>query len=226
VDIMRDRFNAYTAKRSWGDRMANKWNFVVPGLPELVEVHIGRLGQMGEQVFVTNSLVVRATIEQFGAYTFRVPRAEDRLVISTLQRMYRHFYFRLCDIADTARLLRSVAIDYDYLESLTRSAGLWDGQCAYLKIVTDYVESYSGERIPLPAHVINAAQAGAAKVSFRKQFLRIPIFPQATRLFAKEWRHFLFNGELQNAFRLSLMPGLALTAALTLKVTGSDEGIW
>jgi len=44
VAIMQQRFNAKVAERSWGDRLANKWNFVVPGLPELVEVHVGRLG--------------------------------------------------------------------------------------------------------------------------------------------------------------------------------------
>jgi hypothetical protein len=226
VDVMRDRFNATTAERSWGDRLANKWNFIVPGLPELVEVHVGRLGQMGEQVAVTNSLIVRAAHEQFGRNRFRVPSAEDRLIISTLQRMYRHFYFRLCDIVDTARLIRSAVIDYDYLETLTRSAGLWDGLCTYLAIVAHYVESHGGEPIPLPPAVMRSAQFGGAKVTFRKKFLRIPLFPEATRLYAKELGHLVCNGEFQNTLRLSLLPGLALTAALTLKFTGSDKGIW
>ena len=60
VAIMRDRFKAQLAERSWGDRLANKWNFVVPGLPELVEVHVSRLGQTGEQVAITRSLVTRS----------------------------------------------------------------------------------------------------------------------------------------------------------------------
>jgi hypothetical protein len=226
VAVMRDRFHARTAERSWGDRMANKWNFIVPGLPELVEVHVGRLGQMGEQVDVTKSLVVRAVAQQFGQYNFRVPSAEDRLVISTLQRMYRHFYFRLCDIADTFRLVQSVSIDYGYLESLTRAAGLWDGICSYLMIVSDYVKSYGGNGLRLPPEVTEAAQFGGAKISVRRKFLRIPIFPQAMRLYAKEWTHFLCTGELQNTLRLSLLPGLALAAALTLKITGSDKGVW
>jgi hypothetical protein len=226
VGVMRDRFNARTAKRSWGDRLANKWNFIVPGLPELVEVHVGRLGQTGEQVAVTNSLVVRATAEQFGPHRFRLPSAEDRLVMSTLQRMYRHFYFRLCDIVDAARLIRSAVIDYDYLEALTRSAGIWDGLCTFLTIVAHYVESYGEECISLPPAVTAGAQFDGAKVSFRKKFLRISIFPEAARLYAKELSHLLCNGELQNTLRLSLLPGLALAAALTLKLTGSDKGIW
>src|SRR5436309_1451489 len=76
VAIMQKRFNAKVAERSWGDRLANKWNFVVPGLPELLEVHVGRLGQTGEQVAITDSLVQRSTTAEFGGYTFRVPAAE------------------------------------------------------------------------------------------------------------------------------------------------------
>ena len=144
VAIMRERFQARVAQRSWGDRLANKWNFVVPGLPELVEVHVGRLGQTGEQVAITDSLVTSARARQFGPHTFRAPAPESRLIISTLQRMYRHFYLRLCDIADTARLVESGAVDYHYLRSLARSAGLWDGLATYLAIVSGYVEVLSG----------------------------------------------------------------------------------
>ena len=226
VAVMRERFKAKVARRSWGDRLANKWNFIVPGLPELVEVHIGRLGQTGEQVAITDSLVARASDAQFGAHTFRVPAAEDRLIISTLQRMYRHFYLRLCDIADTARLVESDAVDYVYLRSLARSAGLWDGLATYLIIVSGYVKSYSGEGLALPSLVTSAARFGSERMFFKREFLRIPIFPQAAKLYVSEWERLLLNGELRNALRLSLLPGLAAAAALELKITGSDKGIW
>jgi hypothetical protein len=36
----------------------------------------------------------------------------------------------------------------------------------------------------------------------------------------------LLNGEIRNTLRLSLLPGLATAAALELKLTGSDKGIW
>ncbi len=72
VAIMRDRFNARVDKRSWGDRLANKWNFIVPGLPELVEVHVSRLGQTGEQIAITRSLIARSRLAEFGSHSFRV----------------------------------------------------------------------------------------------------------------------------------------------------------
>jgi hypothetical protein len=226
IAIMLERFKARVDERSWGDRLANKWNFTIPGLPELVEVHVKRLGQTGEQVAITNSLVARTTVEQFGSHTLRVPAAEDRLIISTLQRMYRHFYLRLCDIADTARLVDSGVVDYVYLRSLACSAGLWDGLATYLVIVSGYVESFRGNGLPLPALVTGAAHFGNERMTFRRKFLRIPIFPQAARLYASEWERLLLNGELQNTLRLSLLPGLAAAAVLELKLTGSDKGIW
>ncbi|HXM65564.1 MAG TPA: hypothetical protein VN911_02450 [Candidatus Acidoferrum sp.] len=226
VAIMRDRFKAHLEERSWGDRLANKWNFVVPGLPELVEVHVGRLGQTGEQVAIAESLVKRAGTIQLGENSFPVPAPEERLIISTLQRMYRHFYLRLCDVADTARLVESGRVDYVYLETLARSAGLWDGLATYLVTVSGYVKSYRGEDLPLPSLVTDAARFGNELVSFRRKFLRIPIFPQAAKLYASEWARLLLNGELQNTLRLSLLPGLAAAAALEFKFTGTDKGVW
>jgi hypothetical protein len=226
VAIMQERFKATLEERSWGDRLAGKWNFVVPGLPELVEVHVGRLGQTGEQVAITESLVKRAAKAQFGQFTFRVPAPEDRVIISTLQRMYRHFYLRLCDIADNARLIDSLSIDYVYLRTLARSAGLWDGLASYLVVVGEYVESYSGEALPLPSVVREAASLGNEHLSYKRKFLRIPIFPQAMGFYAAEWRKLLSRGELQNALRLSLLPGLAAAAALQFKIAGNDKGIW
>src|SRR5579862_5761730 len=226
INAMKKRFNAQPAARSWGDRLANKWNFIVPGLPELVEVHVSRLGQTGEQVAITDSLVKKSRHAEFAGYTLRVPAPEDRLMISTLQRMYRHFYLRLCDVADTARLVESGTINYVYLRSLARSAGLWDGLATYMVTVAGYVKYTSGRDLPLPELVTKSAQFGSELVHFRRKFLRIPIFPQAAKLYAAEWRRLLLNGELQNTFRLSLLPGLAAAAALEFKLTGSDKGIW
>jgi hypothetical protein len=224
--IMRKHFNAHPDERSWGDRLANKWNFIVPGLPELVEVHVARLGQTGEQISITHSLVANSSVQQFGGYSLRVAAPEDRIIISTLQRMYRHFYIRLCDVADNARLVDSRVIDYVHLKSLAESAGLWNGLATYLVIVSDYVKLYTGESLPLPPLVREAAKFGNELVHFKRSFLRIPIFPQAASLYAAEWRRLLLNGEMRNTFRLSLLPGLATAAALELKLTGSDKGIW
>ena len=226
VDIMRVHFKAELADRSWGDRLANKWNFVVPGLPELIEVHAGRLGQTGEQTEVTRSLSSRARMAQIRSHLFRVPAPEDRIVISTLQRMYRHFYIRLCDIVDNARLLDLRFVDLDYLHSLGSAAGLWEGIATYLTIISEYVEAYRGTGVPLTSLVTGSAKFGTDQVRFRRNFLRVSILPHSLNLYASELMTLLLKGELRNSLRLSLLPGLATAAALELKFTGSDKGIW
>lgn len=226
VALMQRHFRAKLAERSWGDRLANKWNFMVPGLPELVEVHVGRLGQTGEQIATAESLVARARSVQIAAHHFRVPAPEERLVISTLQRMYRHFYIRLCDVIDNARLVENGEIDYVSLRTLGCSAGLWDGLATYLVIISDYVKSYCGRGLSLPPLVISAARFGGEEVYFRRNFIRIPLLPNGASLYASELKRLLLNGEIRNTLRLSLLPGLATAAALELKLTGSDKGIW
>ncbi|HEV2400713.1 MAG TPA: nucleotidyltransferase family protein [Candidatus Sulfotelmatobacter sp.] len=226
VQAMTSTFGAKLAERSWGDRLANKWNFIVPGLPELIEIHVGRLGQTGEQTVFSEALLPRTRMITIAGQSFRVLAPEDRIVISTLQRMYRHFYIRLCDVVDNARLLDAREVDFDYLHNMGCAAGLWEGIATYLVVISQYVESFRGYGVPLPSLVTKSAKFGANPVRFRKEFLRVPILPHSINLYAGELKTLLFKGQLRNTLRLSLLPGLATAAALEMKITGSDKGIW
>jgi len=226
IRIMRDRFKAEVAERSWGDRLAGKWNFTVPGLPESVEVHVGRLGQTGEHVAWASGIPGRATEVQRAQYRFRVASPEDRLMISTLQRMYRHFYFRLCDIVDSAQLVENDAVDFTRLKSLSQSPGIWKGVATYLLLVSDYVKRFRAAEVPLPLSVRTDAAFGGDKLVFSRDFLRVPILPESVSLYATELSTLARQGELKETFRLSLLPYLAVAAAVGQKLTGSDKGIW
>jgi hypothetical protein len=226
LQLMTRSFEAQLAPRSWGDRLARKWNFVLPGLPEAVEVHMGRLGQTGEQVGIAASLARRARVAIVGTRSFRVPAAEDRVMISVLQRMYRHFYFRLCDIIDTSTLSETCDIDYEYLRFSAKSAGIWKGVASYLAIVSDYLNRYRGKGLDLPPFVRVSARFGGDHLHFSRGFLRIPIMPQSAKLYGSQLTTLLLNRELKNSVRLSLLPCLATAAAVGQKITGSDKGIW
>jgi len=226
VRILLRYFNARVAERSWGDRLANKWNFILPGLPELVEFHVGRLGQTGEQVGLAKHLSRHATLAHVGKRSFRVPAAEDRLIVSTLQRMYRHFYFRLCDIVDTAELVEAGAVDFEQLRATASAAGLWEGTATFLSIVSDYVGAHRVKGLVLPSFVRLAARFGGDQLSFKNGFLRVPIMPHSVKLFVSELRRLAFSGDVRGTARLSLFPGLAAAAAIGYKLTGDDKGIW
>ena len=182
--------------RSWGDRLANKWNFIVPGLPELVEVHVGRLGQTGEQVAVADSVMQALPNAALDEQSFGARRKEQ---LDHQHSVDRHFYLRLCDVVETARLVESGTIDYAYLKSLSRSAGLWDGLATYLVTVSGYVKSYRGDDLPLPSLVTDAARFGNELVSFRRKFLRIPIFHASGKTLCLEWTRLLLQWSSEHA---------------------------
>ncbi len=220
------RLKARVQARSWGDRLARKWNFALPGLPELVEVHSQRLGQTGEQTMLARRFVTRRTFKQVSGYTLPVPAPEERVIVATLQRMYRHFYFRLSDILNTAALLEGKALDFWELRAAANLGGIWPGVATYLKIVSDYVGGYRGTPLELPREVLEAAQFGGEKLQVRKCFLRVPVMPDGASLYAQQMTRTALSGNVPATFRLSLLPPLAATAALSYRITGSDKGIW
>jgi hypothetical protein len=224
--FMTSHFRATIAPRSWGDRLACKWNFQIPGLPEAIEIHIGRLGQTGEQAAIASSLVDRSRLIKIYGQTFRITSVVDRIMISTLQRMYRHFFFRLCDVVDSAQLMDEGLVDYEELCSQAMQAGIWEGVATYLKIVSDYVKTFRGSGPELPQFVVEAARFGGEKVYYGNNFLRVPIMPQSVKLYGSQLAGLLKKSEFQNGARLSLLPWLASAAVLGQKLTGSDKGIW
>ena len=226
-NLMQDQFAATIAPRSWGDRLAGKWNFYIPGLPEAIEIHMGRLGQTGEQLALAANIPFRSRTFLFDGYRFPVPSASDRIMISTLQRMYRHFYFRLCDIVDSAQLAASGELDYEDLRRSAQAYGIWEGTATYLVLVSDYVQKYKhSSGVLLPGFVKQAARFDGTAMYTGGNFLRVHMVPQAAGLYGSQLFDSLRKGELKGSARLGLLPWLATAAAIGYKITGSDKGIW
>jgi len=226
VNVMLNRLGAHVEPRSWGDRLANKWNFAVPGLPESVEVHAQRLGQTGEHTAMARRFVTRRVPRTIAGLTFMVPAVEERIIVATLQRMYRHFYFRVCDILNTLALLEDNQIDFVELKRAADLGGVWPGVASYLKIVCDYVREYRGGAPELPPAVLAAARFGGDVMFARGRFLRIPIMPNGAELYTRQITDAAIRGDVPATLRLSLLPYLASAAAVAFRITGSDKGIW
>jgi len=224
-DVMTSRMSARTEQRSWGDRLANKWNYLLPGLPELIEVHAQRLGQTGEQTEMARRFITRRVAKTVGGFTFHVPAPEERVIVATLQRMYRHFYFRVCDIVNTITLLEAGEIDFTELKLAAEIGGIWNGVATYLNIVCDYASKYCGSTPSLPTTVLNAARIGGNAVYVGGRFIRVPI-PDGAKLYGRQFASIAAHGDVAGAMRLSLLPPLASAAAVAYRVTGSDKGIW
>jgi hypothetical protein len=222
-EVMRAEFNAHPVAHSWGDRLANKWNFKVPGLPELVEIHVQFLGQTGEQDRMARRIIERRTTKSAAGHQFSVPAPEERILISTLQRMYRHFYFRLCDMIDVALLLRTETVDFDELRRAADLAGIWPGVATFLCLIRSYVQAYEGS-MTLPQEVL-ASQGAVTGVRFKDGFLRVSKLA-AAGLYGSQLLHAGRHRDLRSLVRLPLLPPLAVSALVAYRLTGSDKGIW
>jgi len=239
VKVFTQQFNANLEARSWGDRLANKWNFTLPGLRESIETHIGRLGQTGEHIALARRFIDRRVIVQVNGLSFYIPAPEERIFAATLQRMYRHFYFRICDIVNTAALLDDSAaqlssraqenggvLNFVELQRAAVEGGIWPGVATYLKLVADYAQRYRGTAPPLPENVRAAAMFGGEKLSVRSRFIRVPMLPEGALLYTRQVQSTALRGDVPATFRLSLLPPLASAAAIAFKITGDDKGIW
>jgi hypothetical protein len=228
-DILRvftREFHAHVEARSWGDRLACKWNFTLPGLPESIETHVGRLGQTGEHIELARRFIDRREAIQFDGISFFVPAPEERIFAATLQRMYRHFYFRVCDILNAASLVDSGRVNFAELRHAAQHAGIWAGVASFLNIVSEYARRYRGCGLNLPAEVTAAATVGVDKMYTRGRFLRVPIMPYGAKLFVRQLAQMAIRGNVPATLRLSLLPPLASAAAVASKITGSDKGVW
>jgi hypothetical protein len=161
VHAMQSELRAETQPQSWGDRLAHKWNFRIPGLPQLVEIHVGCLGQTGEHDTLPLHLEETSVMRDAGPFRFRVPAPEEQVTLATLQRMYRHFYIRFTDLLNLTGLVRAGRLDFVRLRTSAQRWSIWPGVATLLKITSDYNERAGVGPLPLPAFVARSARFGA-----------------------------------------------------------------
>lgn len=224
--IFQKDFQAAQLPQSWGDRLAHKFNFRIPGLGELVEVHVNCLGQTGEHTALAAGVLSRRVRVTYDKYSLPVPVPEDRIAIATLQRMYRHYYIRLTDIVNIFGLMTGRCLDYDRLQTTAEDASIWEGVATLLSIVQQYGVQYGGSPVPLPQRVQGSAQFSAKETYLGQSFVRVPILPQAANLFLRQFAGNGMKHNIKAMMRLSLLPMLATAAFVSFRLTGNDKGVW
>jgi hypothetical protein len=227
LDLIVKKFHARRVVRSLGDHLAHKWSFNLGGGPTEVEIHINRLGQAGEHVELARRFINRRRYIELDGYPIPVPAPEERVIAAALQRMYRHLYFRVCDIVNLSALIQSRELCYSELKSIAEECGIWPGVAACLKIVSDYVKPYVDDPLDLPPEVNAAAEdINLTRLFIRDGFFHVPLVPYGARLFLRQFAHALRSGDVAVTARLSLLPPLASVAGVAYAVTGSSGRVW
>jgi hypothetical protein len=226
VHVFKNELRARHCMRTLGDRIAHKRSFAVPGLPERVELHINRLGRVGEQTKLAMRFIARRKPATFNEFTFQIPAPEEQVIAVTLQRMYRNLYIRICDVFNSARLIERQMLDFGELRDAAEEGGIWLGVATYLTLVADYVKKYRGEGLELPKYVMESAQFRGDSTFVRGKFFAFPILPHGLVLYTRQLRHAAQRGDIPGTARLSLVPPLASIGALAYAVTGNSGRIW
>jgi hypothetical protein len=226
VELFKVDLRARHCFRTPGDCIAHKRSFALPGLPERVELHINRLGPVGEHVELAKRFISRSQTAAFGEYQFQIPAPEERVIAGTLQRMYRNLYVRICDVYNTSRLIEKGLLDFGALREVSEMAGVWPGVATFLRLAVDYSKKYRGDDLELPAAVIDSAHFGADRTMVRGGYFRFPAVPCGMALYVRQLRQAANTGDLPAAARLSLVPPLASMGALAYAVTGNSGRVW
>jgi hypothetical protein len=225
-NVLEHDFGAERQAQSWGDRLAHKFNFTVPGLGELVEIHIGCLGQTGEQEKLAEGVLSRRIEQPFGNSVLPVPIPEDRIIIATLQRMYRHYYIRLTDIINIFGAVGRGAVDFERLQGLATESAIWPGVATLLTVICQHGVRFGGEPVNLPDFVGTATRFDAYRTYVDRKFVRVPLMPEAANLYMLQLAQNGRRRNLRAVARLSLLPLLATAAFVSFRFTGNDKGIW
>jgi len=220
--ILIDELKARFISPTFSDRLARKRNYKLESFPTL-EIHCGRLGQVGEQNKLSKELIPNYQKIKIDRISTFIPRTEHRLLLVVLQRMYRHFNIRLCDIYNTFNLLEENLIDWRYLRETSDKYGLWNGILLYLQYISKVCSCYgyyfsAGKGIDVKRNWPN-------RIITRHMHFRFPLFSTAFRLYFKKLSSDIKQSNIYSCSRLPLIVPLSLAHYLSAKLL-KRSNVW
>jgi len=222
VDTIRDmigkEFNGELKPPTLSDRLACKTNFRLHGYPTL-EQHYGRIGQVGEDTSLVKSLMDRITAMELEGVRISIPSGEYRILLATLQRIYRHFNIRLCDIVNTAGMIRAKQIDWNHLFLISRQLGLFRGVSYYLSFIDKICEEHGHAQL-LPKDVREKFHVDRhnCPLQIQRDHYRFPIWSIGPSVYLGKFLAHLKHLEVSSVIRLSVIPAFALFTYLNIKL--------
>jgi hypothetical protein len=213
VDVIMDQhFQVKREKRTFFEVLANKRNYVIQrnNYKVLLEFHCKKLGQCGEDNLLLNDLVNNKVEYSLSQVLINIPRLEHRLLIRVMQRMYRHFNFRICDIVNTVNEIKSNTIDWDYLIRISKQMAIYEGVADFLSYI-QRVCLYFDCSLDIKASILNDGKVNQDLFSYENKLLNIPVFSESFKLYFFKFINSLGKINLIIAMKIVfLMPFLLL----------------
>lgn len=200
------------------DRLARKRNYIVNRCT--VEIHCTRLGQVGEDTRFGKDLLKNRVKTKINGINTYIPTPEFQLLLYVIQRIYRHFNIRICDIYNTANLIEK--LNWKALKKISCKHGMWKGVLLYLTYI-DKITKYYGKDSGIGKFVKD--RKWPSKIKDRNMHFRFPIFSTGLSVYSRKVVSYLFNLNLSGLFRLCLIPPLGILHIILTAIFGEDK-IW
>jgi hypothetical protein len=224
IDALLTRtLGASPIRGSLSHRTAGKTSYELSGCPSPVEIHHGRMGQIGEHTAYPAILMKNRRWTTVGGISTYVPSPEDQVILQALQRIYDHLSIRLSDVVHTVAALRA-PLDWPYVVETSRRAGIFDGVCCYLTYVDQIHEAVFGTSVVPEALQPALGRHRWGSVQFKEGVYRFPTGSVVGRVYGAKFLAELRALNWEGAGRLALLPPLAVLAALGRLERGLTPG--
>lgn len=220
-DILLNLFKAELDQPSFSEKLAQKRNYRIKGYPAL-EIHCSRLGQLGEERLLPNDLIHNQQKIEIEGKTAYVATPEYRILLCVLQRIYRHFNIRICDVYNTVTLINSNQIGWSHLKAISDKYGIWEGVLLYLNYVQKIAQRY-GLKLNIGNNI--ESKNRPALISDKNMHFRFPLFSTGVRIYSKKIAAEIKNNNFSGLFRISLIAPLSLIHYSSVKLFGKSR-IW
>lgn len=214
-------FKAKLEIPSLPEKIAHKRNYKIDGFATF-ELHCAKLGELGEETFLAKDLISNYETAQVGGITVHIPKAEYRLLITVLQRIYRHFNIRICDIYNTMQLIQNNLIDWQYLKKISRKYGIWEGVSLYLSYINK-IALYYGIELSIKQHLGN--KNWPVYIKDRNMHFRFSLISTGLNIYFKKVIFDIQNLNFYSLSRLPLFIPLSLMHYFSVKLFGKSK-IW
>jgi len=213
-ELLGHELGAKQQKRSVSELLSAKTNWRRDSVT--IEVHAGRLGQVGEHRQLADELFKLRRPGRVGRVDTFVPSPEGRVVLALLQRVYRHFNFRLCDVINLAGLIEDRSLNRDLLWRLCKDGGIHHGVALGIGMVADLFDRLGeplllseGDRVPHPVPF---------PLLFQRGHYRFALGRVVPSVFARQLGSCLGRGALSETGRLTVLAFLMGFVGLNIRV--------
>ena len=199
-------------KQTLAERIADKMNFRYRDFCN-AEAHCGVIGEFGEHREMTYYILENKQRETFNGELVWVPDYPSRIMLMVLQRMYRHFNVRACDVLNAINWIREGALNIPETYEVSKRFGILPGTRMFFGFVNEVYSFYYHNKI------VETEPIAEELYCHRKlyRFQRVKVLPI---MYGRKAIWSLANAKWESLAReLLVVPiaGLAFADLLTLK---------